>query len=215
MFEIAYMAIRNLFHTDFTRIVPLTHGTLTIFGWLTMMSAFSSIPMLYLALKLEDRPDTVATLIQGGLQVAGTILFVVITLILKRFLNRLFTFHDTNKSIDLMIMANVVAGVFVLGGLYFTPIKETAGIAALVMMVSAGIVQIQLGFKLLKLENDLGGLLKPFCYMNMATGVCVASIVLILVGVVVSAISDLMLATIFFNVSKQLKEVEQSRSEKL
>jgi len=32
---------------------------------------------------------------------------------------------------------------------------------------------------------------------------------------VVSAISDLMLATIFFNVSKQLKDVEQSRSEKL
>jgi hypothetical protein len=78
-------------------------------------------------------------------------------------------------------------------------------------MVFAGIVQIQLGFKLLKLENNLGGLLKPFCYMNMATGICVASIVLILVGAVVSAISDLMLATIFFNVAKQLKKAKQSK----
>ena len=47
----------------------------------------------------------------------------------------------------------------------------------------------------------------------MATGVCVASLVLILVGVVLSAISDLMLATIFFNIAKELKEAELSRSE--
>jgi hypothetical protein len=46
-----------------------------------------------------------------------------------------------------------------------------------------------------------------------ATGVCVASIVLIIVGVVVSAVSDLMLATIFFNASKQLKEAELNRTE--
>jgi hypothetical protein len=61
--------------------------------------------------------------------------------------------------------------------------------------------------------GNLGGLLKPFCYLNMATGVCVASLMLILVGVVLSAISDLMLATIFFNIAKELKEVELSRSE--
>ena len=47
----------------------------------------------------------------------------------------------------------------------------------------------------------------------MATGVCVASLVLILVGVVLSAISDLMLATIFFNIANELKEAELSRSE--
>ncbi|MDA8415388.1 MAG: hypothetical protein M0023_16560 [Desulfobacteraceae bacterium] len=113
-----------------------------------------------------------------------------------------------------MIMANVVAGIFVIGGMYFSQIKETAGIAALVIMVFQGIVQIQFGYKLLKLENNLGGLLKPFSYLNMVTGVCVASIVLILVGVVVSAISDLMLATIFFNVSRRLKEAELDRTER-
>ena len=47
----------------------------------------------------------------------------------------------------------------------------------------------------------------------MATGVCVSSLVLILVGVVLSAISDLMLAAIFFNIAKELKEVELGRSE--
>ena len=185
----------------------MTHRTLTIAGWLTMISAFASIPMAYLAFKLEGQVDSTGTLILAIMQVAGTILFVAITLFLKRFLNRIFNFHDTDKSIDLMIMANVVAGAFVVGGMYISQIKETAGIAALVIMVFQGIVQLQFGYKLLKLQNSLGGLLKPFCYLNIATGLCIASIVLILVGVVVSAISDLMLATIFFNVAKQLKVV--------
>ena len=54
--------------------------------------------------------------------------------------------------------------------------KETAGIAALVLMVFQGIIQIQFGYKLLKLRNNLDGLLKPFSYLNMATGICIASI---------------------------------------
>lgn len=40
----------------------------------------------------------------------------------------------------------------------------------------------------------------------MVTGICIASVVLILVGVVTSAVSDLMLGTIFFNVAKLVKK---------
>ncbi|MEI6305887.1 MAG: hypothetical protein WCP33_03600, partial [Deltaproteobacteria bacterium] len=180
-------------------------------GWLTMVSAFASIPLSYLDFKLEGKVDAVAALIQGVLQIAGTLLFVIITLLLKRFLNRLLMFHHTDKCIELMIMANIVSGVFILGGLALPKIREAAGIAALLMVVFEGVIQLQFGYKLLKLENSLGGLLKPYCYLNMATGVCVASIVLILPGVAVSAISDLMLATIFFNVAKQIKETALNR----
>jgi hypothetical protein len=188
----------------------VAHRTLTIAGWLTMISAFATIPMAYLAFKLEDRVDPAGTLILATMQVAGVLLFVAITVFLKRFLNRIFRFHDTDKSIDLMIMANIVAGIFLVGGMYISQIKEASGIAALVMMVFQGIIQFQFGYRLLKLHNTLGGLLKPYCYLNMATGVCVASLVLILVAVVISAICDLMLATIFFNAAKQRKEAERT-----
>ena len=173
-----------------------------------MISAFASIPMAYLAFTLEGRVDTVGAIMQGGMQVAGTALYVIITLLLKRFLNRFFGFHDTDKSIDLMVMANIVAALFVLGGLCFPEIRETAGQAAVVIMVFQGVVQIRFGYLLLKAPNNFGGLLKPFCYLNMATGLCVASLLLILVGVVLSAISDLMLATIFFNIANELKAAE-------
>ena len=56
--------------------------------------------------------------------------------------------------------------------------------------------------------RSVSRILKPFCIQNIATGICEASLVLILVGVVVSAVGDLMLGTIFFNVSKQLKQLK-------
>ena len=191
----------------------MTHRTLLIAGWLTMVSAFASAPTAYLAFKLEGQVDPTNTLILATMQVAGTLLFVAITVFLKRFLNQIFSFHNTDKSIELMIMANVIAGVLSVAGMYIPQIKEIVSSAALVLMVFQGIVQLQFGFKLLKLQHGLGGLLKPFCFLNIATGVCIASIVLIIVGVVVSAVSDLMLATIFFNASQQLKEAELHRTE--
>jgi hypothetical protein len=78
----------------------------------------------------------------------------------------------------------------------------------LAIIVAQGVVQAHFGYKLLKLPNDLGGMLKPFCYVNMATGILMATIILIPVGIVVSAISDLMLGTIFFNMGKLVRNYE-------
>jgi hypothetical protein len=47
----------------------------------------------------------------------------------------------------------------------------------------------------------------------MATGILIASVVLILVGVLVSAISDLMLGTIFFTIARQVKEAGPAEAE--
>jgi hypothetical protein len=191
----------------------LTRRIFTVAAWLAMTSAFATVPLTYLAFALEGRGDTVGVILQGGIQVVGTLLFVAIIFMLKRFLNTLFAFHDTDKSIGLMVMANVVAGAFLLGGICFPGIRESADQAALVLMVFQGIVQLQFGYKLLKLPNNLGGMLKPFCTLHMATGLCIASIVLVLPGVLLSAVTDLMLATIFFKIAKELKEVERNRPE--
>ena len=186
----------------------MTYKTLTTVGWVAIFSAFISIPFAYLTFKLEGSSDVTTVALQTSMQLFGTVLFIVITRFMKKFLNELYSFHETDRQIDLMIMANVGAGILVLVGLFFPTLKETLGIAAMVVIVFLGIIQIQFGYRLLKLQSDLGGLLKPFCYSNMATGICIASVVLLIVGVVISAISDLMLGTIFFNIAKQLKESE-------
>ncbi len=190
----------------------MTGRTFTASAWLAMISAIATLPMTYLAFMLEHRGDAVAAIMQGGLQVVGTVLFVVITLILKRFLNRLFLFHDTDKSIDLMVTANVVAGLLLLGGIFFPAMREGASLVGIILVILQGVAQLQFGYKLLTLPNNLGGMLKPFCFLNMASGFCVSSIVLILPGVVLGAIADLMLATIFFKVAQEMKEAEPGRT---
>jgi hypothetical protein len=63
----------------------------------------------------------------------------VANLYLKKLLNAYFKFYDTDKSIDWMIKANVVAGIFIVIGLHSTQLKDTFGIAALLIMVAQGI----------------------------------------------------------------------------
>lgn len=182
----------------------MTYRTLLIAGWLAMCSAFLSIPLAYVTLRLEGRADTLTMALQSGLQLFGALLFIAITLYLKKMLNGLFAFRDADRTITMMIMANATASVLVLAGMYLEQFKENLSIAALVIVVMQGIMQIRFGFQLKKLPNNLSGLLKPYCYFNMLTGICVASVVLIVAGVAVSAVADLMLGTIFFNLARQL-----------
>lgn len=199
---------------------PLSYRTFHFAGWLSMLSAFISIPLSYVAYLIETRQtDSLvllgyqlnpeySNLILTVVQIGGTLLFSAILLYLKTLLSRVLKFQSVNRNIDLMILANITIGIFSVSSLYLPQIKEPAGMATLILTVFMGMVQIQFGYKLLRLPITLGGLLKPFCLLNIATGVCEASLVLILVGVVVSAVGDLMLGTIFFNVSKQLKQLK-------
>jgi len=185
---------------------------MVIAGWLAMISAFMSLPMLYLSYRLEGRVDLIALSIQATMQIAGTLLFVAIILYLRKLLQAHFSFHDTDRSIGLMLKAGVTAGVLTVLSLCITSMRETAALAVIVILVAQGVVQAQFGYKLLKLPHDLGGMLKPFCYANMATGIMLASVVLLPVGVVVSAVADLMLGTIFFNMARQLRAKEEERT---
>jgi hypothetical protein len=186
----------------------LISRNLKIAGWIAMASAFLTIPLEYLSSRLEVRTNSEATILQTIIQIFGTILFLAIMMYVKRFLNNLFNFRNTDKNIDLMIITGIVAGVLSVAVLYVTPLKESIGYAGIGIVMVQGVVQAQFGYKLLKLPYDLGGMLKPFCYANIATGILLATIVLIPFGIVVSALSDLMLGTIFFKISACVRDVE-------
>jgi len=170
-----------------------------------MASAFLTLPLAYLSFTLEGRSDVYVNEIQTIIQAFGTTLFVAIVLFFKRFLNALFIFHDTDRTILLMAAGSVVTGALAISLYSFPALKETLGYALIVVLVLLGIVQAQFGYKLFRLSNDLGGMLKPFCYANMAIGILLATVVLIPLSIPVSALSDLMLGTIFFNRAKNIK----------
>jgi hypothetical protein len=190
----------------------LISRNLKIAGWLAMASAFLTIPLEFLFSALEARTDVGATVLETIIQIFGTLLFLAITLYIKRLLNCIFNFHHADRNIDLMIITGIVAGVLSVAGIYVTPLKESIGYAGIGILMVQGIVQAQFGYKLFKLPYDLGGMLKPFCFANIATGILLATIVLIPFGIVVSALSDLMLGTIFFKISACVRDVELKNS---
>jgi hypothetical protein len=190
----------------------LISRNLKIAGWLAMASAFLTIPLEFLFSALEARTDVGATVLETIIQIFGTLLFLAITLYSKRLLNCIFNFHHADRNIDLMIITGIVAGVLSVAGIYVTPLKESIGYAGIGILMVQGIVQAQFGYKLFKLPYDLGGMLKPFCFANIATGILLATIVLIPFGIVVSALSDLMLGTIFFKISACVRDVELKNS---
>jgi hypothetical protein len=186
----------------------LISRNLKIAGWLAMASAFLTIPLEYVSFSLEARTDLEAAVLQTIIQIFGTILFLAITIYIKRFLNCIFNFHSADRNIDLMIITGIVAGALSVAGIYVSTLKEAIGYAGIGILMVQGIVQAQFGYKLLKLPYDLGGILKPFCYANIATGILLATIVLMPFGIVSSALSDLMLGTIFFKISACVRDVE-------
>ena len=184
---------------------------LKIAGWLAMVSAFLTLPLVYVSYKLDNKVDLTATVIQTIITISGAVIFTIIVLYLKKFINSFFKFHSTDRNLELLIVANIVVAVLTLVAIYFTQWKESIEYAVLAVIVAQGIVQFQFGYKLLKLPNDLGGMLKPFCYANMATGILMVSIGLIPLGILASAISDLMLGTIFLNMGKLVRNYESLR----
>ncbi len=173
-----------------------------------MLSAFLTLPLVYVSYKLDNKVDLIATIIQTVITLSGTVLFTLIVLYLKKFVNSFFKFHSTDRNFDLLIVANIVVAALTLVAIYFSQLKGSIEYAVLTVVAAQGIVQIQFGYKLIKLPNDLGGMLKPFCYANIATGVLMASIVLIPLGILASAVSDLMLGTIFLNMGKLVRNFE-------
>jgi hypothetical protein len=187
----------------------VTVKSLKTAGSLAMASAFLTLPLAYLSFILDGRVDVYANEIQTFIQVSGTLLFVAVILCFKRFLHAIFSFHDIDKNIGLMVVGSMVTGVLAISLYSFPALKEWLGSPLIAILVLLGIVQIQFGYKLRKLPDDLGGMLKPYCYANLATGILLATVVLIPLSIPLSALSDLMLGTIFFNMAKRIKDQQR------
>jgi hypothetical protein len=63
--------------------------------------------------------------------------------------------------------------------------------------IPLAVLSIIFGVKLLRLQDDLFGLLRPFAYVTIAAGVCFVTILLAPLGLVVDAVSNVILGVIF------------------
>ncbi len=182
----------------------------TLPGWTAIAAAALTFPMIVLGLILDisvrKNPDLGGVLLLPYIvvAVAQTLCGVYAFARLKTFLNERHGFHD----VDGLIVAIIV------GACLLALIGLTARIAVVALGVSkalalfftillfmTGLPLAVMGFifavRMLRLGSDLGGLLKPFVYINIASAVCFATFILAPLGFLLDAASNVLLGMIF------------------
>ena len=179
-------------------VLPPAPGRLAMAGCLAMASALLTVPWFLLVFAVGDAGPW-ARGAQGGLLSIGTLMYVFLMTTMKRLLNGRFAFHSTDGVIVLLVGANLVSAAGECSALFAPSLERAAGLFGVVTVVVIGVLQAVFGARLLRLADDLRGLRTPYGYLNIATGLLVATVVLVPVGVLVSGIADVMLGTIFFH----------------
>ena len=182
---------------------PMTAIRLVISGWLAMTSALLTIPLFLLSFRLAGAEDLLARAVEAGLMVVGTALFVYLTITLRRLLNTRYAFHDADNAIALLIKANVVLTTVGVIGLAVPSLASSVGMFTIICLLPLGILQSYFAVRLMRLPAELHPLFRPYCYLSLATGLCLSFVITAPLALLIGAIADVMLGTIFFQHGKQ------------
>ena len=182
----------------------LTRDRLVGAGWAAMGNAtLSMIPLVLFYLFGMEGGAVMGKLATEGLTLLSAILTIFLLRTLRQLLNTRFKFHAVDEYVSVLIWGNIVTAVFTLLSLELSGIEEMAGMFTVFTFIFFGVVSIVFTTRLLRLNDSLFGLLKPFCYTTMGMGICFTTVILIPLGIVIGAASDIILGTIFFRASEQ------------
>ena len=76
-----------------------------------MLSAFLTLPLVYVSYKLENKADLITIIVQTVITLSGAVLFTFIVLYLMKFIHAFFKFHRVDRNLLLLIVANIVVAV--------------------------------------------------------------------------------------------------------
>jgi hypothetical protein len=179
----------------------MTRARLETAGWLGVTSAVLTIPLVLAELSAQAHETR---LLRDLLGLVSTGLSVYLYLTLRELLQVRFDFHEADTAIGFLIgMAIALFGLSLLGHVATRPPFETfLGFAFIAAAAAAGGGLIIFSLRLLRLQDRLYGYLRPYAFANFALGVCLASVVLVLLGILASVVADTLMALIFFSAAR-------------
>lgn len=168
-----------------------------------MTSAILSIPVLLLSYHYYENEQPGYALFLTCTQIVGLSLFIYLNSFLKKFLNQRFNFHETDNYIDFLITINVFLTLAGIGALLLPTFAQPLDQFSLLLILSFGVGQLLFGIKLFTVPDSLQGMLKPFCFFTILTGMLIASIFLLPLASLTGALTDVILGTIFFKAAEK------------
>jgi hypothetical protein len=115
--------------------------------------------------------------------------------------------------VTIIIGAIAITGVAVTAkivvSLNLVPETVTVMLVGVIILcaVALGVLSVIFAIKLLSLQDDLNGLLRPYVYVSIAAAICFATFLLAPIGLLLNAASTLILGLIFLRAGRE-PEVE-------
>ncbi len=151
----------------------------TLAGWLSILQAVIILPKVGFDLFVEFMTPSGTGIMQliTGFQVVGELVGIYVLFMFRRLLNERHSFHKADSLISILIICYAASALVGAAGLALISIHDVM-FARLILYFLSSLVSIVYAVRLLKLECNLSGLLKPYVYSTIAGGVFGATIVL-------------------------------------
>ena len=169
-------------------------------GWLAVLAGVALIPEVLLLLGFDTgRLSSLNVLAAGALILGLRIAFTAYALLrFRASLKRSIDFHGLDSLIPAMIFASIALGIAVIAA----RLPGTAGVYPAIWVVVlltggvVGVMSVAIGWRLLKLDLDFGGLGRPFAWSCILAPVCFASVVAAPLGLLLLAAGSILLGLI-------------------
>jgi len=175
---------------------------LSLAGWLAVIEAVLTIPITAFFIYLFINESPVMNLFDSVLSVLGFFLTLFLLLTLKRVLNARFNFHN----VDILIVTILSLGFLVMFSGLIAQIDEKMKIfdkIAILFLIPLGILLIVFGIRLMRLPENLYGLIKPYCYTLILSGIFWGSLVLFPLALLSDIANSIILAMVFFRAADE------------
>lgn len=180
----------------------------TIAGWLAIFSAIIIVPEIVFGIILERyyAEYAVSQAILALMHVGGLLISIYIYRMFRILLNERFNFHDVDTLIWVLICSSIVfAGLGILG--LVPALTRPVSFVTLALFVPFCVITMIYAYRLLKLNDDLFGLLKPFVYTTMAAAICGVTILLMPIGLILQLGALVIQGMIFLRAKEQVEFV--------
>jgi hypothetical protein len=183
--------------------MSLTKQKLNLAGWASITNALFAIPSIAMSWFLDSMEGIGPIISQAILTIVSLGLFLYIISYLRKLLNIRFKFHDVDIYISLLIWGNVVLAALSLLSLGSKELEWVNKFLSIAAFIFFGILSVLFARGLLRLPGNLYGLLKPYCYITIGSGICFITVFLVLLGIIAGAVTDVILGVIFFRAAEQ------------
>jgi hypothetical protein len=188
----------------------LTSKKLRLAGWLSIIYMLLLIPSIWASSMVAFQPENENyDSISKIFMILNLVLWTYLFLIFKTFINSRFGFYGANTHITVLILLSIILSAISMFMDANTEALSVSMIAYFVLMLPYGVMTVLFGKKLLMITIEYKHL-KLFSWINIISGVLIASVVFFMLSLPLGFVSSLLMALIFFNAAKEIDNTTHS-----